>query len=75
MISNTADKEVGMCSICGTVHVNDVGFYEDRACRECGSWNVYSIEEYRDIVNDWLSIKENEGSELEYHNEEYEYLV
>jgi hypothetical protein len=53
----TLDNEIGVCTICGTVHLDDEGFAENRGCRECGEWSVYSVVEMRDIVNDWKELK------------------
>ena len=51
------ERTSGMCSICGHFHVNEDGFDEDRVCRNCGEWSVYSVLEYRDIVEDWKRLK------------------
>lgn len=55
---NTQDNRVGICAICGTIHVNENGFEEDRLCDECGEGQVYSIVEYRDIAIDWQRQKD-----------------
>lgn len=51
---NNQDKRVGMCAVCGTVHVSEDGYDDDRGCTNCGEWAVYSMVEYRDICIDWL---------------------
>lgn len=51
------ERLVGMCSVCGHLHTNEDGYDDGRACRNCGEWSVYSIIEYRDIVEDWKKLK------------------
>lgn len=59
VLNNNNNNEVGLCSICGTVHTNPEGFIYSRVCRECGEKTVYSITEYMDIVNDYFELKKD----------------
>lgn len=51
------ERTLGLCSVCGHIHTNEDGFDEDRACRNCGELSVYTVLEYRDIVEDWKRLK------------------
>lgn len=49
-------KKLKICAVCGQYHYGEDS--EDRACRNCGEWAVYSMVEYRDICIDWLKQKD-----------------
>jgi hypothetical protein len=68
----TLDQEVGICAVCGTAHVEEEGFDGNRGCRNCGEWMVYSIIEYRDIVIDWVRLKQEFGDLIDSLNESYD---
>lgn len=72
ILANNNNNEVGMCSICGTVHVDPEGFYYNRRCRECGENRVFSITEYMDMMNDYFILKD-ELKELNKLIEDNEY--
>lgn len=57
MKTNSFQHETGFCAACGTVHVNEESFDDNRTCRNCGEDLVYNLNEYRDILIDWKRLK------------------
>lgn len=50
-------KNIGICTICSTLHLDYDGFDENRKCIECGEHSVFSITELLDITNDYKQLK------------------
>lgn len=67
-MKHSQQRTLGICASCGTIHVEENGFEENRGCRDCGEWLVYSIMEYRDIAIDWLHLKEEYGHLMQEYN-------
>lgn len=66
-MTQLSDTQIGVCTLCTTVHVSETSIDDGQECENCGENSVHSIEALCDMANAYISYL-HEGSSESYYD-------